>query len=167
MRPLQRWARKARIRFFLPFLHRDDRILEIGSGDGWFRKAVESAMSVDYTTIDIDAPADIRDDILNWRKHGLQPFSFDAIVAFEIVEHADCFRDIYELLRPGGLVLITTPMPHTDWLLKVLEGLRLTQKRTSAHDNLVYLVDIPGFNAEKTRNPFGLGQWGVFRKVTR
>jgi cyclopropane fatty-acyl-phospholipid synthase-like methyltransferase len=86
MRPLQRWARNARIRFFLPFLHRGDRILEIGSGDGWFRKAVESAMSVDYTTIDIDAPADIRDDILNWRKHGLQPFSFDAIVAFEIVE---------------------------------------------------------------------------------
>ncbi len=165
MRPVQRWARRNRIRFFLPFIHSGQRVLEAGSGDGWFRRAVESTHAAHYTTIDIDAPADIQDDIRNWRQHELQPESFDVIVAFEIVEHTDCFKDIHELLKPDGVLLVTTPMPHADWLLKILERFALTQKRTSPHNNLVYLSNISGFVVVKKRNPFGLGQWAVFRKV--
>ena len=122
-------------------------------------------MAVDYLTLDIDAPADIRGDILDWREHGLQPSSFDVIVAFEIVEHTDCFADCYQLLKPGGLMLVTTPMPHGDWILKILELFHLTQKRTSPHSNLVYLKTIRSFKSDKIRNPFGLGQWAVFRKT--
>ena len=164
MRPVQAYARKNRIRFFLPFLRAGDRVLEAGSGDGWFRRAVEAALPVNYTTIDIDAPADIRSDIREWRKHGLEAGSFDVVVAFEIVEHTDCFSECHDLLKPGGLMLITTPMPHADWVLKILEGLRLTQQRTSPHDHLVYLTKVPGFLRVKVRNPFGLGQWAVFKK---
>jgi cyclopropane fatty-acyl-phospholipid synthase-like methyltransferase len=166
MRPVQAWARKNRIRYFLPLIHPGDRVLEVGSGEGWFRRAVESSASVDYTTLDIDAPADIRGNILDWREFGLRPASFDVIVAFEIVEHTDCFAEAYELLKLGGLLLVTTPMPHADWILKVLEALHLTQKRTSPHTNLVYLNNISGFAPEKMRQPFGLGQWAVFRKIT-
>ena len=164
MRPVQAWARKNRIHFFLPFIQVGDRVLEVGSGEGWFRKAVEAAKPVDYLTLDIDAPADIRGDVRDWRKFGLEPASFDVIVAFEIVEHTDCFEDCYELLKPGGLMLITTPMPYADWVLKILEALHLTQQRTSPHDHLVYLENIPRFLRVAERNPFGLGQWAVFRK---
>jgi cyclopropane fatty-acyl-phospholipid synthase-like methyltransferase len=166
MRPVQAWARKNRIRFFLPHLRPGSDVLEVGSGEGWFRKAAEAAVPLTYTTLDIDAPADIRGDIRDWREHGLQPSTFDVIVAFEIVEHTNCFAESYELLRPGGLMLVTTPMPHADWLLKILETLHLTQKRTSPHSNLMYLRNIPGFIPEKFRRPFGLGQWVVFRKTT-
>jgi cyclopropane fatty-acyl-phospholipid synthase-like methyltransferase len=164
MRPVQLWARRKRIHYFLPFIKPGDRVLEAGSGEGWFRRAVEASVPVDYTTVDIDAPADIRGDIRDWRKHGLEPGSFNVIVAFEIIEHTDCFRDSHELLKPGGLMLITTPMPHADWLLKVLEALHLTQKRTSPHANLVYLRNVPGFLQESLVTPFGIGQWAVFRK---
>lgn len=164
MRPVQAWARKNRIEFFLPFLRPRDRILEIGSGEGWFRRVVEAAMPVDYLTIDIAAPADIRGDIHEWRQHGLHESSFDAIVAFEVVEHTDCFAEALQLLKPGGRLLVTTPMPHADWFLKALEALRLTQQRTSEHTNLLYLGTVREFAFEKRRNPFGLGQWAVLRK---
>ena len=165
MRPVQAWARKNRIRYFLPRIQAGDRILEVGSGEGWFRRAVEAHVEVDYTTLDIDAPADIHGNILDWREFGLQPASFDVVVAFEIVEHTDCFADARELLKQNGLLLVTTPMPHADWILKILEALHLTQKRTSPHTNLVYLKTISGFRPEKMRQPFGLGQWAVFRKI--
>ena len=165
MRPVQAWARKNRVEFFLPFIRAGDHVLEIGSGEGWFRSAVEQAVAVSYVTIDIDAPADIRGDIRHWRELGLAPKSFDVIVAFEVVEHVDCVQECRDLLKVGGRLLITTPMPHADSLLKILEALRLTQKRTSEHSNLFYLDNVSGFAPEKTRNPFGLGQWGVFRKL--
>jgi 2-polyprenyl-3-methyl-5-hydroxy-6-metoxy-1,4-benzoquinol methylase len=114
--------------------------------------------------MDIDQPADITGDIREWREHGLAPASFDVIVAFEVVEHVDCFKDCYELLRPGGVMLITTPVPHMDWLLKIVEALHLTQQRTSPHSNLVYLKDVPKFQQEKIVYPFRIGQWAVFRK---
>ncbi len=164
MRPIQAWARKNRIRYFLPSIRSGDRVLEIGSGEGWFRRAVEAALTVHYLTMDIDQPADIRGDICEWQKYGLQASSFDVIVAFEVVEHVDCFQQCLDLLKPGGLLLLTTPMPHMDWLLKVVEALHLTQQRTSPHSNLVYLKKVRGFIEEKARDPFGVGQWAVFRK---
>jgi cyclopropane fatty-acyl-phospholipid synthase-like methyltransferase len=164
MRPVQAWARKNRIRHFLPLIQPGDRVLEAGSGEGWFRRAVEAEIQVDYVTIDIEAPADIQGDIRDWRQHGLQPESFDVVVAFEIVEHTDCFEESRQLLKPGGLMLVTTPMPHADWILKILEAMRLTQKRTSPHSNLTYLKKVRGFVPERIRTPFGLGQWAVFRK---
>ena len=164
MRPLQAWARDGRIRFFLPFIRDGEDVLEIGSGDGWFRRAVEASRSVSYLTIDLRSGADIQGDIRDWRKVGLQPESFDVVIAFEVVEHTDCFRESLELLKPGGLLLITTPMPHADWLLKLLELLRLAQRRTSPHSNLVYLRSVRGFSTVEMRTPYGLVQWAVFRK---
>ena len=165
MRPIQAWARRKRIEFFVPYLKRNDRVLEIGPGEGWFRKAVEAVGPAEYVTIDTDAPADIKGDIKQWRPLGLEPSSFDVIVAFEVVEHVDCFQECYDLLKPSGRLFITTPLPHADWLLKLLEALWLTQKRTSPHSNLVYLRSIPGFAKQEARNVFGIGQWGVFHKI--
>jgi 2-polyprenyl-3-methyl-5-hydroxy-6-metoxy-1,4-benzoquinol methylase len=166
MRPVQAWARKGRIQYFLPFIHTGDRVLEIGSGEGWFQQAVAERLAVDYLTMDTDQPADIRGDIRDWQQHGLSAAHYDVIVAFEVVEHVDCFAQCLALLKPGGRLLITTPVPHMDWLLKIVEALRLTQQRTSPHSNLVYLNDLPGFTIEQKRTPFGIGQWAVFRKVT-
>ena len=51
----------------------------------------------------------------------------------------DVFKDFYELLKDDGVLMITTRVPHMDWILKFLETIRLNQKRTSAHCNLIYL----------------------------
>jgi SAM-dependent methyltransferase len=167
MRPVQAWARQRRIRFFLPYLRPGDRVLEIGPGDGWFRRAVEAVLPVRYLTIDLRAPADIRGDIRDWKRHGLVAGSFDAIVAFEVVEHTPCLAECHELLKPGGRLFVTTPMPKFDRLLKIMESLHLAQKRTSEHTHLVLLNSIPGFAIERGRRPWGVGQWVVLRKSER
>jgi hypothetical protein len=61
-------------------------------------------------------------------------------------------------------MLVTTPLPETDWVLKITEAFGLNQKRTSPHDHLVHLSRIPHFQQKKIRIIFGLGQWAVFTK---
>jgi SAM-dependent methyltransferase len=53
----------------------------------------------------------------------LEPASFDAIALFQTIEHvpdpAATVRQLFELLRPGGTLLMTTP-DERSWLAKVL-----------------------------------------------
>jgi 2-polyprenyl-3-methyl-5-hydroxy-6-metoxy-1,4-benzoquinol methylase len=164
-RPVQGWAQRKRLTFFAPYLRPTDTILEIGSGSGWMREALAARGFAHYTTIDLVPPADIVGDINRWRELGLQPGSFDVIIAFEVVEHVDCFASCLDLLAPGGRMLITTPVPETDWILKITERLGLNQKRTSPHSNLVHLRKVPGFEKKDISIVLGLGQWAVFHKA--
>jgi SAM-dependent methyltransferase len=114
--------------------------------------------------MDLAPPADIVGDIREWRSLGLEPASFDAIVALEVVEHVDCFQECWDLLRPGGLLLLTTPVPEMDWACKLLEALGLNQRRTSPHDHLIHFDDIPLFQPVETSVKGFIAQWGVFAK---
>src|SRR5438093_1241994 len=82
-------------------------------------------------------PADIVGDIRSWRSLGIAPESYDAVVAFELVEHVDCLDDLHAILKPGGRLLLTSPVPSRDWICRWLERMRLTQSRTSPHSFLV------------------------------
>lgn len=163
-RPVQKWAQKKRLAFFQPFLENAGRILEVGCGSGWVRSFLQEGAFESYTGIDIVPPADIVGDINNWRDLGLKAESFDTISAFEVVEHVDCFAACHELLKPGGRMLITTPVPETDWILQKTETLGLNQKRTSPHSNLVHLSSVKFFQKKEIKIILGLGQWAVFTK---
>lgn len=165
-RPVQGWAQRKRLQFFRPYLQPSDAILEIGSGSGWMKEALRRDGFTNYTTIDLFPPADIVGDINEWRQLGLRPESFDVIIAFEVVEHVDCFQACLDLLAPGGRMLITTPVPETDWILKITERLGLNQRRTSPHSNLVHLRKVPGFDKKQIKIVMGLGQWAVFYKAS-
>ncbi len=164
VRPVQGWAQKKRMHFFASHFQTGDKVLEIGCGSGWIRSALAERGITNYTGLDINHPADIVGDINAWENLGLQPCSFDIIVAFEVVEHVDCFKACYDLLRPGGKMLITTPLPATDWILKIIETAGLSQKRTSPHNHLVRLKDVPIFSRKEIRIILCLGQWAVFVK---
>ena len=43
------------------------------------------------------------------------------VVAFEVVEHVDLYAACQDLLKPNGKLLVTTPAPHADWFMKILE----------------------------------------------
>jgi len=86
--------------------------------------------------MDLVPPADIVGDIRDWENLGLKEESFDVIVAFEVVEHVDCFQECW-VIKPGG-VLFTSPVPHMDWAMKVLEELDLTKNEQVPHDHLVF-----------------------------
>ena len=157
-------ARRKKCAFFLNPLPAGARVLEVGSGAGWVGDYLKSQKQVHYTGLDIVPPADIVGDVRQWPQLGLEGESFDAVVAFEIVEHVDCFAACRELLKPGGKLLLTTPVPSRDWVMKTLETLRLNQRRTSPHDHLVDLNSVEGFSTRMVKRVAGLSQWGVFVK---
>ena len=139
-------------------LPKDAHILEIGGGIGWVGEYLRANGWPNYLGLDIEPPCDILGDIKQWRSLGLTANSFDIIIAFEVVEHVNCFQECYDLLKPGGRMLLTTPLPHMDWFMKMLEILGLNQKRTDEHDCLVYLNKVNEFENKQVRVIGGLSQ---------
>jgi 2-polyprenyl-3-methyl-5-hydroxy-6-metoxy-1,4-benzoquinol methylase len=161
---ISEFAQRRKIKYFIDKIPKNKAILEIGSGSGWVGDYFKNNGWKNYTGIDINPPADIVGNILNWKTLGLKNETFDVIIAFEVVEHVDCFKECKELLREGGMLFITTPVPHMDWLLRIFEFLGLNQKRTSPHNNLVYLKNVSCFKNKKVKVIASLSQWGIFTK---
>ena len=157
-------AQRKKIEFFLAPLAKNAAILEIGCGSLWVGDYLRANGYSGYVGNDLVPPADIVGDIKQWRTLGLAPESFDAIVAFEVVEHVDLFQEAFDLLRPGGKLLLTSPVPEMDWAMKLLEAVGLNQKRTSPHDHLIDFKTIPLFQPLVTRRVAGLSQWGILEK---
>ncbi|MHC4438095.1 MAG: class I SAM-dependent methyltransferase [Planctomycetota bacterium] len=161
---LSLYARKKKIEHFLKRIPKHSRILEIGCGTGWLGQYLKDNGWNNYTGIDINPPANIVGDIRDWRKLGLKECSFDVIIAFEVVEHVDCFKECFELLTEKGMLMLTSPVPHMDWMLKILEIVGLNQRRTSVHDHLVYLKDVPYFEDKEIKTIGFLSQWAILTK---
>ena len=60
--------------------------------------------------------------------------------------------------------MVTMPIPHMDWAMRLLEWLGLNQKRTSPHDHLVCLKNVPQFTDKKIKYAAFLAQWEVLTK---
>lgn len=158
------WARRRRIALLLDGIPRDARILEVGCGERWVGDYFAATGHTGYVGLDLKPPADVVGSILEWRALGLAPGSFDVVVAFEVVEHVPCFQACHDLLKPGGLLLLTTPVPHWDWACRLLEAAGVSQRRTSPHAHLVYVEDIPLFERVASGRFLLLGQWAKLRR---
>lgn len=161
---ISEYIAKKKISYFLNKIPKENRILEVGCGNGWVGKYLKNNGWTGYVGLDVRPPADIVGDIRDWQRLGISRESFDAIVAFEVVEHGDFFKEFYEILKPGGLLMLTSPLPHMDWFMKLLELLRLNQKRTSPHSHLIYFSGIPYFSPKAVRLIWWCSQWGIFVK---
>ena len=164
MPTLSNFAQQQKIKYFLKQIPLESKILEIGSGSGWVGDYFKLNGHTNYTGIDIVPPADVVGDICKWNELGLQPSSYDFIIAFEVFEHVNCTTECYELLKQSGKLLVTTPVPHMDWVMKILEFIGLNQKRTSPHDHLIYLQRIDCFTQKEIKIITFLAQWGIFTK---
>lgn len=161
---LSRYARRRKLAFLSDRIRPGDSVLEIGSGDRWLGESLAERGVRGYRCVDLKGPADYVGDIRDWKKLGIPAASFDFVVALEVVEHVPCFEEIRALLKPGGLVFLTSPAPGWDWACAVLETLGLSQKRTSPHDHLIDFKDVPLFEPVLLKRVAILSQWGVFRK---
>ncbi len=160
-------AREKKCRYFLRRLPKETRILEVGCGDGWLGRYLREHGWRQYTGLDLQPPADIVGDIRDWRNLGIAPESFEVVLAFEVVEHLDCFQALYDILRPGGLLMLTSPHPRWDWLCRIFEWAGLNQRRTSPHDHLIDFTRLPLFEPIVIRRVGVMAQWGIFRKPGR
>jgi 2-polyprenyl-3-methyl-5-hydroxy-6-metoxy-1,4-benzoquinol methylase len=162
-------ARRKKLDYFFSRVPKDARILEVGCADGWVGRYAMAGGWSHYTGIDIVAPAAppahrfVHGDVKRWQAVGLAPSSYDVIIAFEVIEHGDFFAAMAALLRPGGLLMVTTPVPRMDWACQILEALGLNQRRSSPHTHLIRLRDLPApFVPVRTSVKAGLSQWGIF-----
>jgi 2-polyprenyl-3-methyl-5-hydroxy-6-metoxy-1,4-benzoquinol methylase len=161
---LSDYARTKKVEYFFRGVPKESRILEVGCGDGWLGRYLKANGWTHWTGMDLVQPADVVGNIVEWRRLGMEPASFDGIVAFEVVEHVPCFQEMYDLLKPGGLLMLTSPAPGMDWFCKALEAFGLTQRRTSPHDHLIDFHKVPLFEAVSITRVGLAAQWGIFRK---
>ncbi len=162
---LSNWARRKKCAFFIDPLPKHWRVLEVGAGDGWVGNYMRRGGWDGYVGLDLRGEADVGGDVRDWQELGLAAGSFDAIVAFEVVEHVDCFEAMHALLKPGGVLMLTSPHPKTDWLCACFEWVGLAQKRSSPHTHLVDFRRIPLFEVVEIRRVGFLSQWGTFKKL--
>lgn len=158
-------ARSRKLQFFFSWLAKDARILDVGCAEGWVKQWAVDRGYKDVVGIDVKPPADVVGDVRDWRALGLERSSFDAIVAFEVIEHGDISGALHDLLKPGGLLLATTPVPKMDWACRVMERIGALQRRTSPHSHLTDLRTVTGFEVVDHRVKGLVSQWGVLRAV--
>ena len=164
---LSQLAKTKKIKYFFRDVPKKAKILEVGCGDYWLGKYLKSHGWKNYQGLDLKPPADIIGDITTWPKIGLKPNTFTVIVAFEVVEHVDCFQELWQLLKPDGHLFLTSPVPSMDWLCRILESVGLNQKRTSPHNHLINFKNIPLFVSLEVKTVGLIAQWGKFSKITK
>lgn len=159
---LSRMSRNKKMNLLLKYLSPQSKILEVGSGKQWFSQALRDR-GYQVTTLDIEEEADFMGDVNDWKNLGLVQGFFDAVVAWEVIEHVECIQSLKDLCASDGLIFLSSPHPQWDWIMKILEALGLNQKRTSEHCNLTDFKVLPLVSVFYQR-PLGIHQVGVFRK---
>jgi len=119
------------------------RLLDVGCATGFFMEAAAAegfdVRGVEFSTVAIGlARPDIRARIVHGDVNALRTQEtepFDVVTAFDIVEHvqnpADFLRDLHAILRPGGVVAISSP--DTGHFLRYLMGAKWPMLQPMQH----------------------------------
>lgn len=152
-KPVEAFLQKNRFSKALPFLQGD--VLDFGGNNGELKKYVKGS----YT-------------LVNYDHSPMENKTFDTIVALAVIEHihiADVFS-IFPLLRsklkPGGVLLLTTPTPLAKPLLELLAFLHVLDKQNiEEHKHywnrkeIEYLAERNGFRVRRYEQfQFGFNQ---------
>jgi len=132
--PEERWNSgnrdKEHIKFTMENTKPGDRVLDIGSADGWLslylatQNRQVSALEFVQRGMDwmqqhaqrLGVSIDLRKGFIENVDQAFVPFKFDRILAYEILEHVDYFRihwylyKMEKLLNPGGSILVSLPL---------------------------------------------------------
>jgi|HubBroStandDraft_1064217.scaffolds.fasta_scaffold238154_1 hypothetical protein len=161
--PLSQVARRGKLDYFLPKVDKHARILDLGCADNWFKQQALARGWDNVIGLDLFPPADIIGDVRSWRDLDIEEHSFDAIVAFEVIEHGDYAEAIWHLLKPSGFLFATTPIPKMDPVCRFMESLHLLQRRTSPHSHLTDLRQLAHFDVVERKLKAAVSQWAVLR----
>jgi carbamoyltransferase len=117
---------KKRTKFAMGFMHQDSMVLDAGCGVGWssskFAKRAKKVFGVDYSEEAIEyAKKEYQRENLNFIVMNVCDLQFDdnffdIVISFEVLEHLtldqakECVAETYRVLKPGGLLIGTTPI---------------------------------------------------------
>lgn len=184
---LARWRARTANRL-IPSELRQGRILDIGCGTyPYFLAHVEfgKKFAIDQLPISSDVAQGLKIESysLNLNEEPSLPFDNDflnIVTLLAVVEHLNpksmalLFREIYRVLRPGGMVIMTTPAAWSDGVLRTMARLRLVSAEEI--DEHAYAYTLPligwyfgqaGFEMRKVKFgyfEFMLNMWGTAEK---
>jgi SAM-dependent methyltransferase len=182
----RRRARQANA--LIPIHLRTGRILDIGCGSFPYflaHTAFQEKFAVEQLPIDRQVVASLKIEYFNLDLNlkPVLPFGtdfFSAVTLLAVVEHFDpasmaiLFTDIFRILKPGGMVILTTPAAWSDKLLRGMARINLVSADEINEHAYAYTLPLlgwyfgqAGFAMDKIRFgyfEFGLNMWAVAEK---
>jgi len=184
---LARWrAQKANT--LIPMQLRTGRILDIGCGSYPYflaHTAFQEKFAVEQLPIDREVVTSLKIEYFNLDLNlkpvlPFDPAFFSAVTLLAVVEHFDpgsmaiLFTDIYRILKPGGMVILTTPAAWSDKLLHRMARANLVSEEEINEHAYAYTLPLlgwyfgqAGFPMNKIRFgyfEFGLNMWATAEK---
>ncbi|MEW6682868.1 MAG: class I SAM-dependent methyltransferase [Nitrospirota bacterium] len=158
----------------IPQLHRGGRLLDIGCGAHpyfLFHTQFREKYGVDQVVSEALAAECVESKtyLISFDIHRSEalPFKnqfFDVVTMLAVFEHVEPRRlptllgEVYRVLRPGGIFILTTPAAWTDYLLKTMAKLRLVSpveiedhKDTYTHSKIAEYLEASNFRREKSQ----------------
>jgi SAM-dependent methyltransferase len=188
LEPLLARLRTQRANQLIPLELRSGRILDIGCGSFPYflaHTAFEEKFAVDQLQMAAETARQNRIEFfsLNLNEQPHLPFAaeyFDVVTLLAVVEHLDpdsmalLFQEACRVLKPGGMVVLTTPAAWSDGLLKFMARVHLVSAEEIHEHAFAYTLPLLGWHFgqagfQMSKLKFGyfefmLNMWATARK---
>lgn len=143
----------------IPDRLRSGRILDIGCGTYPYflaHTAFEEKFAVDQVPLSskVAAQFNIENFFLDLNQKSILPFKrnfFSAVTLLAVVEHLNpasmalLFTEIYRVLQPGGLIIMTTPSAWADGILRLMARIGLVSREEIQEHSYAYTLPLLGW----------------------
>ena len=188
LEPMLADLRAQRANKLIPSTLRTGRILDIGCGSYPYFLAHTSfaeKFAIDQLPLPQQTASELKIEsfTLDLEVEPHLPFEdnyFEAVTLLAVVEHLDpalmakLFKEVYRALKPGGMVILTTPAAWSDGLLKFMARINLVSAEEIHEHAYAYTLPLLGWyfgqaGFEMTKTKFGyfelmLNMWATAQK---
>jgi SAM-dependent methyltransferase len=176
LEPILAYLRARKANLLIPDYLRQGRILDVGCGSYPYflaHTSFEKKFSIDQVAL-ASATAqqlNIESYTLDLNREPSLPFEsnyFDSVTLLAVVEHLDpknmalLFKEVYRVLIPDGLVVLTTPSAWSSGLLKSMANMNLISKEEIDEHVYAYTLPIIGWYFGQAGFEMGKIQFGYF-----
>lgn len=188
LEPLLADLRAQRANKLIPSTLREGRILDVGCGSFPYflaHTSFQEKFAIDQIPLAPNTASELKIEsfTLDLEIEPHLPFEdsyFEAVTLLAVVEHLDptlmakLFKEVYRVLKPNGMVILTTPAAWSDGLLKFMAKVGLVSAEEIHEHAYAYTLPLLGWyfgqaGFEMTKTNFGyfefmLNMWATAKK---
>src|SRR5687767_13049798 len=188
LEPMLADLRAQRANKLIPPPLRDGRILDVGCGSFPYflaHTSFKEKFAIDQIPLSSNTASELKIEsfTLDLEIEPHLPFEdnfFEAVTLLAVVEHLDpalmakLFKEVYRVLKPGGMVILTTPAAWSDGLLKFMARISLVSAEEIHEHAYAYTLPLLGWyfgqaGFEMTKTNFGyfefmFNMWATAKK---